>query len=240
MNHNPGQGTPPPPQPGGSPQCTCFCANSRLRDARGCPHLSHHIYWEEKPGLVTGQVGGPKGNTPALRKAFTARNPPWNLTAICCCLHRTDPSLTSDFRNVSQTLLPIQEIDNQTIQTGCGGLSRIPSELWGPPSSVGITLCYSSCWVSTAAPLEHWPGSQGAAQSRLPPESSRSILAPQKASLEVCPSDHCTWEANTVSHTEMPSAGSALPLGTPNPGTQPSGLSRKPCPRTLASQLPFH
>lgn len=127
-------------------------------------------------------------------------------------------------------LLPIQKVDNQTIQTGHGGLSRTPRKLWGPPSSEGIKLCYLSCWMSTAAPLEHWPGSQEAAQPRLPAESSRSILAPQKASLEVCPSDHCTWEANASVTRGDALCRSALPLGTPDPGTHPLDSVGNPAP----------
>lgn len=45
----------------------------------------------------------------------------------------------------------------------------------------------------TACPMP-WSGSQGTAQPRPSPKNWRCILAPQKASQETWPLDHCTWK----------------------------------------------
>lgn len=79
------------------------------------------------------------------------------------------------------------------------------------------------------APLGHWPSFRGAAQSRLPPDSSRSILAPQQASLEAWLSGHCTWKASTAVHTGAPLPGSTFPQVPPLAPLHPHAGLRPPC-----------
>lgn len=82
-----------------------------------------------------------------------------------------------------------------------------------------------------------WPGSRGTVQLRLPPENSRSILAPQKPSHQAWPLKHCTCgaEQNMDLHTEA-----AFPSGKLAPIDPHMNSGGNAAPQHATSQLLAH
>lgn len=163
--------------------------------SKRCPCLTHKVTQVEKSGLVTGSVVGWPAEPPSLsRKAFPGRNPQEFSSVTCHCLSEVDPLLTSDWMSVKCSPNTGNWQPNYVNMAG----GSVPSVLSvEAPGNSGEVLFQVRTPVTrgerptpTTVALEQRPGPWGTAQPRLLPESSRSILAPQKASLEAWSSGH--------------------------------------------------